>query len=353
MHKRWLCQIDVGLELEARGPLLVKSGAATIVGADMGPVLTFRDGKEQPFIPGSSLKGVLRSHVERVARSLRTGSVCIPYVDTERRLQEEQRRLPRAAQTHLFRGCGHQLHGERGQGERLRERLGSAQWYRHACAACRLFGSTKVAGRLQVLDAYIPKARAQLGDGFTFETRDGVAIDRFTGGAAQGLKFDMDVVAAGSVFETSIRLESFELWQVAILHLLLDDLADGLLRVGSGRSRGLGAVDGRVTSFRVAYPSPQERLVGAAELLAQIGASDEAAEYGLLPRDQAVESGLPKLPDPGRRGIRHVYDLGTEGWRSHTEPVVPLFGAFLERGHGSGGWSQDIAAAVREAAGRR
>jgi CRISPR-associated RAMP protein (TIGR02581 family) len=315
MHKRWLCQIDVGLCLEATGPLLVKSGAASIVGTDMSPVLTFRNGKPEPYLPGSSLKGVFRSHIERIARSLKAGSVCIPYLDSGDKVRD----VPAGGRPHAFIGCGHQLH-ERTQS--------TADWYRYACAACRLFGSTKVAGRLSVEDAYAIRDE-QGKPRFLFETRDGVAIDRFTGGAARGLKFDLEVVAAGSAFETAIRLESFELWQVAALHLLLDDLADEVLRVGSGRSRGFGAIKGTVTSFRVAYGSPRERLDGAAKILAATpGAEKEVASYGLFVPENLPNR--PDLPQPSRRGIRYVYDLGPKDWRTHTEPLAPLFAAFID-----------------------
>ena len=33
----------------------------------------------QVYLPGSSLKGVIRSHVEKVSRSLRDGVICNPF----------------------------------------------------------------------------------------------------------------------------------------------------------------------------------------------------------------------------------------------------------------------------------
>ena len=78
MMRKWLCQADVTVHLEPVDPVLIKSGYATLDGPDMVPVQTFRDGKEAYYFPGTSLKGVLRSHFERIARTLREGIVCLP-----------------------------------------------------------------------------------------------------------------------------------------------------------------------------------------------------------------------------------------------------------------------------------
>src|SRR3954451_16080633 len=84
MMRKWLCQADVTVHLEPVDPVLIKSGYATLDGPDMVPVQTLRDGKETYYFPGTSLKGVLRSHFERIARTLREGSVCLPYYDPKK-----------------------------------------------------------------------------------------------------------------------------------------------------------------------------------------------------------------------------------------------------------------------------
>ena len=66
MLKRLLNQCTVRLRLETLEPLLVKSGSAVVHGPDMAFVRTNRNGHFEPFLPGSSLKGVLRSHTERI-----------------------------------------------------------------------------------------------------------------------------------------------------------------------------------------------------------------------------------------------------------------------------------------------
>ena len=71
MHMRLLNVCRIGLDIHCDGPLLVRSGlpALTERAPDMAPVVTWRGRSEEPYIPGSSFKGVLRTHTERIART--------------------------------------------------------------------------------------------------------------------------------------------------------------------------------------------------------------------------------------------------------------------------------------------
>ena len=79
MLKKIVNEAFCTLRITTTGPLLVKSGHASVSGPDMTPVLTFRNGKQEVFIPGSSLKGVFRSHIEKVVCSLKPRVVCYPF----------------------------------------------------------------------------------------------------------------------------------------------------------------------------------------------------------------------------------------------------------------------------------
>src|ERR1700733_14339000 len=73
MHKKLLNEAIFHLTISAEGPLLVKSGTETWDPAvpDMQFVRTRRGGQaETVFIPGSSLKGTLRSYSEKIVRTL-------------------------------------------------------------------------------------------------------------------------------------------------------------------------------------------------------------------------------------------------------------------------------------------
>ena len=99
MLRRWLCQADLTLRLTPLDPVLIKSGYATVDGPDMVPVQTYKDGKSVYYFPGTSLKGVLRSRIERIARTLRPGSVCIPYYEGDK----QRERIPVESEKRSYR----------------------------------------------------------------------------------------------------------------------------------------------------------------------------------------------------------------------------------------------------------
>ena len=301
MLRRWLCQADLTLRLTPLDPVLIKSGYATVDGPDMVPVQTYKDGKSVYYFPGTSLKGVLRSRIERIARTLRPGSVCIPYYEGDK----QRERIPVESEKRSF-GCGH----------RLKKAENSAQAYAHSCAVCRMFGSLVFGGRFTISDAYPPDDSPP-----KHEQRDGVGIDRFTGGSASGALFNLVVIVGGS-FEARVQMTNFETWQLAALYFLLMDLQDEQIQIGSGRSRGLGRIKGEVTRFQLSYASPTSTLLG----LFDLATHEERSTYRLPPWQpcQAIA-----LPESSPRGIRHVHDV-SDSWSSMLEPLAPSFDLFLE-----------------------
>jgi hypothetical protein len=78
---------------------------------------------------------------------------------------------------------------------------------------------------------------------------DFLAVDRFTGGGAEHLKFDA-LALWRPLFRARVRLVSPEPWELGWLTLVLRDLKEGWLRVGFGAAKGFGAVvipEGTVT----------------------------------------------------------------------------------------------------------
>jgi CRISPR-associated RAMP protein (TIGR02581 family) len=232
MLKKLVNEAYCTLQIKTTGPLLVKSGRATVSGPDMTPVLTFRNGRQEVFLPGSSLKGVFRSHIEKVVGSLKPRIVCDPFSQASKQtVPIEQRKQD------FLTSCGNEIirftknHSDQ---RHLPEEHTDAV-YGLSCPTCRLFGSTGFIGRVSIGDALLASSAIT-------EQRDGVGIDRFTGGASHGAKFELEVVSTGVTFETDIHLRNFEIWQLGMLFVVLQDMEDELIRIGSGRSRGLGKI---------------------------------------------------------------------------------------------------------------
>ena len=76
MHKQLVNQCTIHLSLIPQGPILIKSGrqGADPTKADMEFVETYHEGEKTIYLPGSSLKGAIRAHAERIVRTVGSSS---------------------------------------------------------------------------------------------------------------------------------------------------------------------------------------------------------------------------------------------------------------------------------------
>lgn len=223
--------------LAATGPFLTHDIVqAARGGFNHAPWLAAYSKKKLPIVPGSTLRGVLRSQAERIARTVAT------YRAWEQ-TQEHQ-----SAQKQFFEHCpacnplttktGDEVAScnsfiktrPRKERDEL-ERFGADD---KLCPACLLFGSSWNGSRLRIEDAPLKEGtRAQ------YKVLDFVAIDRFTGGGRDSAKFDA-VVLWKPQFRVRLFLENPQAWELGWLALTLRDIHDGFATVGFGRSKGFG-----------------------------------------------------------------------------------------------------------------
>ncbi len=321
MLKRLVNECRFNLVIHTEGPVLVKSGHPTVSGPDMTPVRTYRNGKTEVYLPGSSLKGVFRSHIEKVIRTLNDGVVCNPFVKIEDRAKQQGNQLVCPDYAEVF--CGDkfevrkkgQLRVGGVQWQRSKEDVSNEEVYRDSCPACRLFGSTSFIGRVAISDAYLAKGSQE-----KTEQRDGVGIDRFTGGAANRAKFDLEVVSSGVAFETNIYMRNFEVWQLGMLMLIVQDLGDGLIYIGSGKSRGLGNVKGEISEMSVNYigavnGKPAKEVWGLGKLLGN-------NSYGTDANDQAT---IQNPPTEETYGIRKITTFSSDSLNDLKQTAIGSF----------------------------
>ena len=168
------------------------------------------EGREIPYIPGSSLKGVLRSTAERLVRSGLLGEgawACDPFNREDKRKEDEE----------------------------------------GPCVICQIFGGggerrNRIASHVIVYDAFPEDP-----DSVKVRTRARVAISRLKGGAAGGRLFNVELVEPGARWRFRMRIINIDLGdeedeRAKVLRELLKLLRKGLLHVGGGRSVGLGRV---------------------------------------------------------------------------------------------------------------
>lgn len=187
------------------------------------PVILAAD--DRPFIPGASLRGVLRSQVERLVRALEPKAgggrgACNPVVEAEWCIT--------SAVMDDFR--------QKSRGQEDPDRWLAEQVWAGSCRVCRVFGSPWLASRVRIAD--LPLSNGSDG---RIERRDGVAIHREKETVQH--KYDFEAVPAGTAFDLRITLENLEPAERGLVWLGLQELRDGHVLLGGFKGRGLGRAE--------------------------------------------------------------------------------------------------------------
>ena len=312
MHKRLVNHCTIDLTLIPDGPILIKSGkeGADPTKPDMEFVETYHAGGKSIYLPGSSLKGAIRAHAERIVRT----------VGTDKR--------PTNGDT-LW--ASNPLN--RDELKYLDSISDSQDIYRLSSFTDQMFGNTSIASRVRIQDAH-PIDKKQL----KIQERNGVAIDRVFGSVAVG-PFNYQVCTAGE-FGTKIHLKNFSLAQLGLIGLVLRDLNDGWFGIGFAKSRGLGTVTVKYNEAVVQYPGCKldednrqiqqivkpgrwghAFLLGAGEFLD----TEEAANYGFSKPDRE-QTPIPAEPmdlgfgvqlkwqGDGETGVPNLFKCAVHAW---------------------------------------
>ncbi len=309
MFAQQLNQIRIDLSLTPRGPLLIRSGRQ---GADptrpsLECVRTSFDGIKSVYIPGASLKGVMRSHAERLMKS-------------------EGLRI-----TDTFSDKGRDHFNQKSSG---------VETYSGSCPLGRTFGNLYVKGHVSVSDlvpggdskAGSEDRRRQVELANAVEQRNSVAIDRLLGSARGGALFDEEVVVQGR-FDGRILLRNVQLYQLTLVLLVLRDLDEGFLQLGSSTTRGHGFVDARIRRLVIESRrgrTPEARLAGVGRL------TEDGAGYRFFTGDDMP---LPAGLEVARRLMWDRLEVAPDGIDELAEGLVDRpWAQFLDQAKEVGAW---------------
>jgi len=193
-----------------------------------------------PYLPGSSIRGVLRNHAERMLRTL-VFKRCVTSSIHEDVAEE------------IACESAWMLDNLRQRGKERRDKA-FPEIYDSACLISRVFGFTAMGGRVRVSNAYPINPQA-FEEGL--KLMDHVAIDRFTGGSADKKKFNARPFFPSNPPDDKgdmhfyICLEDFERWHFGLVALLLKDLMNGRISIGYGKNKGFGRVRLLPESLRI------------------------------------------------------------------------------------------------------
>lgn len=192
-------------------------------------------GKEIPYIPGSSLKGVLRSTVEMILRSygMEVCSMggCSSFsnngIKRDERLQQAIKAYNDATSIEM------------------REKYKNAIFniLNEYCLACKIFGSNTYASHIIFNDAYPT-------DDVITGVKTGIAINRRSGAVKQGALYQVEFVNPGSVFRGSIAFHNLPNYAIGLILKIIEEMINkGLVRIGGFKSRGFGQINAEVESI--------------------------------------------------------------------------------------------------------
>ena len=301
MHKTRYNLLHLDLSLNPVGPLLIKAGGFSTDPSlpDMQFVRTFREGGEMLYIPGSSLKGVFRSFIEKALRTI-----------------NEANSWKRACPTFEAKDKEHEPNCT----QRIRElantdrkgnvEIKSCDVYRESCGACRIFGNTLLKGRLAFTDMLSASD-------IKTDTRYGVAISRLSHAVAQG-PFEMEVAVSGS-FKGKIIMENYELWQLGLLATAIESLNQGFLKVGFGKNRGLGQVNLKIKNVILEEIAPLKAdttLRGLGDFVKDT----EKKEYGFA--EPFILEDIPHPVKSEKLGFYQVRTFNPEEWGIISRKII-------------------------------
>ncbi len=247
--------LAIRIHWHPRGPLMVKAGEDGI-GVDSLPLVTGTENGLALVLPGSSIKGALRNQAERIVRTMLRLPLPVED-DPKQRFLRHLRDVPLVSW--LFGAAGE---SEPRTGKTLAEKRTEIELGRGALAVDDCYGQERFSPdawhRITVAD---PEAKPDPPELLLRNELDRanlpawtaafhVAVDRWTGGAAENLLYSVLEPHATSwePIELAVDLErlpadgSQRLAAVALLLLTLRDLVQGRIPLGYATQRGMGAV---------------------------------------------------------------------------------------------------------------
>lgn len=199
MFDKFESRVVMRTELVSQAPLRIAAGKDREIGGPEFPVV--KDAANRPFIPGTTLRGSMRAFAEALVRGS-AGSAGV---------------------------CEH----------------GNCHPDKNVCLVCSVFGSRHLASHVSFDDC---KAVAWYGQ---LELRLGMPVNRDTGRGDTSSPWEQEAVSAATRFAVRAELNNGAPWMRGMVAVCLNALADGMIAVGAGKSRGMGAVRAEQITYSI------------------------------------------------------------------------------------------------------
>jgi CRISPR-associated RAMP protein, SSO1426 family len=222
LHNKLYRSITLYVNYVNKSPLRIGAGKGRSLTSlvDLAVLRININGKELPYIPGSSLKGVFRSTTENIARSYNISNIC--YGGEEGSQREFRNELDDAIKNNDI--------------ERIKETLN------RLCLCCKIFGSSSYASHIIFSDAYVN------GD-FMLGVKTGIAINRRSGSVKRGALYEVEYVNPGVSFNGEIILNNLPNYAIGLIAKVIDYINSGIVKIGGFKSRGFGEVECKINNI--------------------------------------------------------------------------------------------------------
>lgn len=174
-----------------------------------------KDMDDNPLIPGSSLKGVMRSFTEQILLS-------------NELIEKEFGKSPCTT----LKPCIDVKNDE------SYKAFIDKKEYEKLCIICKVFGSSVNASKFMIRDAKVIEETFYN----RFEVRSGVAIDRELGKSRRNHFYEIEVVPEGTKFSFYAIAENLDDKEWECIKLILKAMKVGFINIGGGVSKGFGNI---------------------------------------------------------------------------------------------------------------
>lgn len=212
-------------KLVAKSPIHIGVGNNDFIPTSVDAAV-IKDINNKPFIPGSSLKGTIRSLLERI---IATGAITY---------KKNNKDVGFTACNILSTPCVDDKKLKDIKKYKLTDKDLAEAIYNEQCDVCRIFGGNGFAAKLRINDARLTEESE-----FKTTIRDGVAIDRDTLAAKDKAKYTFECVEPGAEFNFEMVVDNLEDKYIDFLKIIINVLESGELKVGGKTSVGLGSIE--------------------------------------------------------------------------------------------------------------
>jgi len=248
------------ITLKLKTPLHIGGNQDDGLTSDL-PIMKTADGR--PYIPGSSLKGILRSASERLSHLL-TDEKPSCFLENGGCRPQEKKEIERTITS-----------GD--------EEKAFKQIYSELCPICQTYGGGSISSKVKVNHVYF--------DGETkTRVREGIKINRETGTVEGGALFNYEYIQPGIQFTIEVEAENLTETNKKVLALAFAQFKQNLLRIGGLQARGLGEVEFVEGTFEEVNLSSDFRKESIAYLLGMTH-SNQQKELDLFLRQSLLEEG--------------------------------------------------------------